>query len=157
MLGNVSLEMVVLHQGQPLKRLKVNGEVRLERQVVCAVRPLKPQEVLSPGDIQVARREVTDLNDNDFFTSTEQVIGRTLARPLGPQEILTSRHLSNLPVIKRGEEVTVLLEHEGLEIATKGVAREEGYLGKIIRLLNPKSKKEFQGMVVDAKTVKVKL
>jgi flagella basal body P-ring formation protein FlgA len=157
MLGNVSLEMVVLHQGQPLKRLKVNGKVRLERQVVCAVRPLKPQEVLSPGDIQVARREVTDLNDNDFFTSTEQVIGRTLARPLGPQEILTSRHLSNLPVIKRGEEVTVLLEHEGLEIATKGVAREEGYLGKIIRLLNPKSKKEFQGMVVDAKTVKVKL
>jgi flagella basal body P-ring formation protein FlgA len=51
--------------------------------------------------------------------------------------------------------VTVILDDHGLIITTRGVAREPGYPGRPIRMLNPKSKKEFQAQVVDAKTVKV--
>lgn len=157
LLGEVTLEMAILHQGQPLKRLKVSGKVRVERQVVCAARPLKSQETINPEDVQLLRRDVTNLNAGEIFISTDQVIGRTLCRHVGPQEIITSRHLSNQPVIKRGDEVTVVLEQDGLEISTKAVAQEQGHLGKTIRLKNPKSKKEFQGSVVDAKTVRVRL
>ena len=157
LLGEVTLEIVVLHQGQPLKRLKVNGMVRLKRAVVCATRPLRAQETIGPGDIQLLPREVTGLNVEDFFTSSEQVLGHILSRSVGPQEIVTSRHLSNQPLIRRGDEVTVVLDQDGLEISTKGVAQEQGYLGKSIRLQSPKSKKEFQGMVVNAKTVKVQI
>jgi flagella basal body P-ring formation protein FlgA len=157
LLGEVTLEIVVLHQSQPLKRLKVNGVVRLKRSVVCATRPLRAQDTIGPGDIQFLPREVTGLSVEDFFTSTEQVLGRIISRSIGPQEILTSRHLSNQPIIKRGDKVTVVLDQDGLEISTKGVAKEQGYLGKIIRLENPKSKKEFQGLVLNAKTVKVQI
>jgi flagella basal body P-ring formation protein FlgA len=157
LLGDVTLEMVVLHQGQPLKRLKVSGMVRLKRLVVCATRPLRPQNAIAPEDIQVLPREVTGLNADDFFISAEQVVGHILAKSVGPQEIITTRHLSNQPVIKRGDNVTVVLDQDGLEVSTKGVAQEQGYLGKTIRLLNPKSKKEIQGLVVNAKTVKVQL
>ena len=156
LLGEVTLEMVIMHQGQPLKRLKVSGMVRLRRLVVCATRPLRPQNTIGPGDIQIVPREVTG-NADDFFISAEQVVGHILARSVGPQEIITTRHLSNQPVIKRGDNVTVVLDEGGLEISTKGVAQEQGYLGKTIRLLNPKSKKEILGLVVDAKTVKVQL
>ncbi|MEJ2071035.1 MAG: flagellar basal body P-ring formation chaperone FlgA, partial [Syntrophobacterales bacterium] len=157
LLGEVTLEIVVLYQSQPLKRLKVNGMVRLKRSVVCATRPLRAQETIGPKDIQLLPREVTGLNVEDFFTSAEQVLGHILSRSVGPQEIVTSRHLSNQPLIKRGDEVTVVLDQDGLEISTKGVAQEQGYLGKSIRLQNPKSKKEFQGKVVNAKTVKVQI
>ena len=156
-LDDVTLEIVVLHQGQPFKRLKVNGLVRLKRLVVCATRPLRAQEIIGPGDVQISSREVTGLSADDFFSSAEQVIGHILSKSIGPQEIITSRHLSNRPIIKRGDEVTVVLDHDGMEISTRGVAREQGYLGKSIRLVNPKSKKEFEGLVVNAKTVKVQL
>ena len=156
-LGDVTLEIVVLHQGQPLKRLKVNGVVRLKRLVVCSTRPLRAEDTIGPGDIQVMPREVTGLNLDDFYFSPDQVLGHILAKSLGPQEILTSRHLSNQPIIKRGDEVTVVLDQNGLEVSTKGVAREQGYLGKNIRVVNPKSKKEFDALVVNAKTVKVQL
>uniref|UniRef100_A0A7C3V5I8 Flagellar basal body P-ring formation protein FlgA n=1 Tax=Desulfobacca acetoxidans TaxID=60893 RepID=A0A7C3V5I8_9BACT len=156
-LGDVTLEMVMSHQGQPIKRLKVSGTVRLKRRVVCASRPLRAQDTISPGDIQLVNREVTGLNVDDFFTSPEQVVGHILAKSVGPQEIITTRHLSNQPVIKRGDRVTVVLDQDGLEVSTKGVAQEQGHLGKLIRLINPKSKKEFQGLVVDARTVKVQL
>ncbi len=157
LLGDVTLEIVVMHQGQPLKRLKVSGVVRLKRLVVCATRPLRAQDTIGPNDIQVMPREVTGMNLDDFFSSPDQIVGHILAKSLGPQEIITSRHLSNQAVIKRGDEVTVVLDQDGLEISTKGVAREQGHLGKIIRVVNPKSKKEFQALVVNAKTVKVQL
>jgi len=157
LLGEVTLEMVVLHQGQPLKRVQVNGVVRLKRLVVCATRPLRAEDTIGPGDIQVMPREVTGLNLDDFFSSAEQVLGHILSKGLGPQEIITSRHLSNKPIIKRGDEVTVVLDQNSLVISTKGVAQERGYLGKSIRIVNPKSKKEFQALVVNAKTVKVEI
>ncbi len=155
LLGEVSLEMVVIKNGQPLKRFKAAGRVSLEREVVCAAKPLKARHVLAAGDVILCRREVTNLNAADFFSSLDQVLGRPLAKSLGPQEILTHRHLSQEPLIQRGEEVTVLLEHHGLAISTKGVAKEAGFPGKAIRMLNPKSKKEFQAQVVDQKTVRV--
>ena len=157
LLGEVALEMVVMKQGQPLKRFKVSGKVCLERQVVCAVRPLRPQDVIQAGDIQLLKREIGDAGMNDFFVTPDQLVGQTVAKPVGPQEIITNRHLSQAPVIKRGEEVTVILDHAGLTVSTKGLAREEGFLGRSIRMLNPKSNKEFTAQVVDAKTVKVKL
>ncbi|MGQ9688127.1 MAG: flagellar basal body P-ring formation chaperone FlgA [Desulfobaccales bacterium] len=155
--GQVTLEMVIMHEGQPIKRLKVSGLVRLKRLVVCAARPLSPQTVLSQGDIRLIPREVTGLDNDDLFHSPEQVLGHVLAKGLGPQEIITARHLSTKPLIKQGDEVTVIFDQDGLEISTKGVAREQGYPGKPIRLVNPKSKKEFQGLVVNSKTVKVQL
>ncbi len=157
LLGELTLELALVQEGRPLKRFKAAGRVSLEMEVVCALRPLMPPQVLSPGDVSLMRREVTTLNPQDWFTAPEQVLGRSLARPLGPREILTPRHLSQQPLIQKGEEVTVLLMDGGLEIRTKGVAQEPGYPGTTIRLLNPRSKKEFQAQVVDRKTVRVML
>jgi flagella basal body P-ring formation protein FlgA len=156
LLGEVTLEMVVMHQGQPIKRLKVSGVVRLRRAVVCATRPLKALEIIGPADIQVVPREVAG-NVDDFFIAADQVVGHILAKNVGPQEIITARDLSNQPIIKRGDNVNVVLDQDGMEMSTKGVAQEQGYVGKSIRLVNPRSKKEIQGLVLDAKTVKVQL
>jgi flagella basal body P-ring formation protein FlgA len=156
-LGEVTLEMVVTHQGQPIKRLKVSGMVRLKRQVVCANRPLRISDTIGPGDLQILSREVTGLNADDFFTSPDQLVGHILAKSVGPEEIITTRHLSHQPVIKRGDKVNVVLEQDGLEISSKGIAQEQCQLGKTIRLINPNSKKEFQGLVLDARTVRVQL
>lgn len=156
-LGEVSLEMAVLRAGRLLKKFKVNGKVTLEQNVVCATRPLPPHTVIGPSDVHLGRRDVTHLSQRDIFTAEKQVVGQTLARGAGPQEILTSRHLDHKPIIKRGELVTVVLDQNGLVITTKGVTREDGYLGRSIRVRNSKSKKEFQAEVLDSRTVKVVL
>lgn len=156
-LGDVNLEMVVLRQDRQLKRFKVFGKVSLEIQVVCAATQLSPHTTLSASEVHLARRNVTNLQQREMFTSVKQVVGRVLARPVGPEEIITDKHLSHAPIIKRGQEVTVILDQDGLMISTKAKADEEGYLGRVIRMKNSKTKKVFQAEVVDARTVKVKL
>jgi flagella basal body P-ring formation protein FlgA len=157
LMGDVVLEMAVLKNGRPLKRFKVSGKVTLEQTVVCANRHLYPHTVIGAGDVRLRRRDVTGLSQRDIFTTEKQVIGHILAKDVGPQEILTSRHLSHTPLIKRGAEVTVVLDQSGMTITTKGVTREDGFMGRQVRVRNPRSKKEFQAEVVDAKTVKVVL
>ncbi|MEK7360153.1 MAG: flagellar basal body P-ring formation chaperone FlgA, partial [Planctomycetota bacterium] len=58
-------------------------------------------------------------------------------------------------LIKRGECIKLLLQSGNLIIVAKGVAKEDGHLGKIIKVKNTDSKKEIQGRVEDASTVKV--
>jgi flagellar basal body P-ring formation protein FlgA len=157
LVGDVTLEMALGHTGQVAKRFKVSGKVNLEQEVACAARPLTPQTVIKPDDVRLSRRDVTHLGADEFFASLEPVVGRLLSRPLGPHEIVTHRHLSQQPVINRGDEVTVVLDENGLVVTTKGVAREPGYPNRAIRILNPRSKREFQAQVVDSKTVKVTL
>jgi len=154
-LGEVTLEMAVLREGRSLKRFKIFGKVTLEQKVICTTRQLSPQSVIKPGDVRLCRRDVTNLSQRDIFTTEKPVVGQMLAKGLGPQEIITSRHLSHTPLIKRGEEVTVVLDQNGLLITTRGVTREDGYLGRHVRVRNARSKKEFQAEVMDAKTVKV--
>jgi len=154
-LGDVTLEMAILREGRPLKRFKVLGKVTLEQKVVCTTRQLSPQTVISAGDVRLCRRDVTNISQRDIFTAEKLVVGQILAKGMGPQEILTSRHLSHTPLIKRGEEVAVVLDQQGLTITTRGVTKEDGYLGRQVRVINSKSKKEFQAEVMDAKTVKV--
>jgi flagella basal body P-ring formation protein FlgA len=156
-LGEVTLEMAVLKEGHLLKKFRVHGKVTLEQTVVCASRSLPPQTVIGPKDVHLNRRDVTSLSQRDIFTSEKQVVGHILSKGLGPQEILTSRHMDHKPIIKRGEEVTVVLDQNGLVISTKGVTREDGFLGRQVRVRNTRSKKEFQAEVMDAKTVKVVL
>ena len=156
-LGDVILEMAVLKEGRLLKKFKVHGKVTLEQKVVCASRSIQSQSVIKPQDVHLGLRDVTNLSQKDIFTSAKQLIGRTMAKGVGPQEILTCHHLSHTPLIKRGKLVTVVLNQNGLEITTKGVTREDGFLGKSIRVRNSKSKREFEAEVVDAKTVKVVL
>jgi flagella basal body P-ring formation protein FlgA len=154
-LGEVTLEMAILREGRAVKRFKVYGKVILQEDVVCANRQLSPHTAIKPGDVRLCRRDVTNLSQRDIFTAPKQVIGQMLAKGVGPQEILTNRHLSHLPLIKRGAEVRVILDQNGLLITTRGVTREDGYLGRSVRVQNSKSKKEFQAQVMDAKTVKV--
>jgi flagella basal body P-ring formation protein FlgA len=149
--------MALTRHGQICKRFQVAGRVALEQAVVCAGKPLAPPAVLGPDDVRMERREITGLGAGDYFVSPDQVVGRVLSRSLSPQEMLTPRHLSQQPIINRGDEVTVVLDDHGLAITTKGVAREPGYPGRVIRMVNPKSKREFQARVVDAKTVQVTL
>ncbi len=155
--GEVTLEMALVSQGQIVRRFQVTGRILREAAVVCAARPLAAQAILRPGDLRLARRDITGLKSGDYFLSPDQVAGRLLSRPLNAGEMVTRHHLSQQPVIRRGDIVTVVLDDRGLEVTTKAVAREPGYPGRPIRMLNPRSKKEFQAQVVDARTVKVTL
>lgn len=156
-LGQVALEVLILRDGKLENKVKLTGEVTLTRPVVCCRRNLRSREVIGVEDIKVIRREFSRLPPGGIITEPSQVIGKALKRSLRAGVVISPRDLINAPLIKRGDRVLIRFERSGLTITAKGKAREPGFVGKSIRVINCASKKELQARVINQKTVRVEL
>jgi flagella basal body P-ring formation protein FlgA len=68
---------------------------------------------------------------------------------------LKSWMLERVPIVKRGDMVTILAESSGLKVTVPGRSLERGYKGELIRVQNVMSKKRIYARVVNHVTVKV--
>jgi flagella basal body P-ring formation protein FlgA len=60
-------------------------------------------------------------------------------------------------VVRNGEKIDMRFQKGMLEIVLPGLAREDGALGEEIRVKCIETKKIFEGRVINAETVYVKL
>jgi flagella basal body P-ring formation protein FlgA len=76
---------------------------------------------------------------------------------LNKGEILYADAVETVPLIKRGEDVEIRFQKGYIEIATPGVARQDGRYGEEIQVKCEETKKLFTGIVRDSETVIVNL
>lgn len=155
-LGQVVVPIQVWQDGKVVQTLRVTGKVSLRKNVVCAVRPLMPGQIIFAEDLGMVSREFTSA-PQELLADPSVVVGKVLARAVAPDEPISFRDISQSPPIKPGDRVNILFESGGLTISAKGKAAEPGYLGNSIRVVNLSSKKELQAQVVDKHTVKMNL
>ncbi|MBF0339168.1 MAG: flagellar basal body P-ring formation protein FlgA [Nitrospirae bacterium] len=122
--------------------------------VVNARRALKKGDVINDGDVY---KELVNIKRIPIGAITEEseCTGRTLTRSVAVNRAITERVLDNLYAIKRGQEVMMLYESGTVRITVKGIARDNGNVGKSIKIENPSSKKIVVGKVIDSHTVRV--
>ncbi|QGU33005.1 flagellar basal body P-ring formation chaperone FlgA [Thermochromatium tepidum] len=131
---------------------------RIERhaEVLVVDRPIARQQVIQPEDIRLERQAVSGLT-NGYFTEPEAVVGMTSRRHLVPGQVLTSAHVTQRRVVKRGQEVTLFSARPGLVVRMKGIALEDGGEGARIRVRNSSSKRVVEGYVEPSGAVRVGL
>jgi flagella basal body P-ring formation protein FlgA len=78
-----------------------------------------------------------------------------LRQPIRPGTTLLWRHISAIPLVRKGDIVDVIASQGGLIINLKGQARENGADGDFILVRNPRSKRDFQAQVINDKKVRV--
>lgn len=153
-LGRVCLSIVFRVNGAYENKVRVTGRVNLFKKVVHTNRTLKRHEVITPEDIQLVERDVTYLPEQ-VLSDSQEAVGKRTIRSIGAYEVLTKNLVESRPLIKKGDITTILLESETLRVVDKGKARQNGYLGDRIRVLNIGSKREIYARVVDKSTVEV--
>ncbi len=82
-------------------------------------------------------------------------IGKRTKRVIDASSIFRYNFLEVLPLVKRGDLVTIVAESEALKITTQGVVTEKGCKGEMVRVINTSSRKEVFARVRDARTVEV--
>jgi flagella basal body P-ring formation protein FlgA len=90
-----------------------------------------------------------------YFDSLEQVVGRTVKRTLRRDQVVTPGLLKARKTIRRGQKVTILAGHNGINVSMRGKALKHGNPGDLITVQNLLSKKKLQARVVDASRVRV--
>jgi flagella basal body P-ring formation protein FlgA len=76
-------------------------------------------------------------------------------RSLRQGQVLLAEMLQPLPQVSNGSEVQVIFREGGIQIMLNGFAKQDGWSGEWITIINPVSKKEFQGRVVGSGVVEI--
>lgn len=131
-------------------RVQANLALRIELQalapVAVAASALPRGAVLSLKDVRLIEKDITGLRE--YYKVTETLLGKGLRRSVKAGEVLHEGMLATLPVVRRGELVTLTVRSGALVLTASGLALENGGLGEVIRARNNSSQKEVVGRIV---------
>ncbi len=136
------------------ERIAVNANVKAMDWVLISRNSFKNGHVLQKDDVYLSLMDVTRMPRN-VVTNLEAAIGKTLTRSIPANMPVVEGSVGDAPSVKKGQRVTLLFESSGFKITTAGETKENGYVGRQIKVVNLASKKEVRGILLDGKTVKV--
>ena len=134
--------------------LYVPVRVKVFTPVITASHALLPGSRISPGDFQTIEMDVANLPAG-YLSNPEQVLNKILKRPLGMGAVFSPEAVSAAPLIRRGDQVTLLAETQGMQIRASGKALKDGAEGAVIQVRNLSSQRIIEGVVLSAGIVKI--
>jgi len=154
LLGRTTFMLTMQRKGGSVASRWVTVDVSWTRSVWVARRGLKRYSVIAPEDVEL-RTMVLTQSASQYSGDGETVVGKRVMRAIEAGVPIRPDVLDQAPVIIRGASVTLLVELNGLRVTTMGQAKEDGYAGRSIAVMNLDSRKIVYGEVMDGATVRV--
>lgn len=156
LLGRVAFMVTMKQKGEKLSYRWITAKVQRGVAVVMAARPLKRHQVMEASDLMVETLYLTR-KWRQYAIHPKDLVGKRVLHPFGQGTPITLDRVEEVPLILRGSEVRILVENGGLKIVTVGRAKEDGFFGRSIAVVNVASQKTVYGKVMDASTVKIRM
>ena len=151
-IGNVSVSVNFIVNGEKVRTLGVTGKVDVYQNVYLASRALRQNDVVTPADLELQRINISEAPDR-YITQPDQALNKRLMRNIGVHQPITLKDVDKPLILKRGDAVTIVYSQPGLHVTAKGTAKEDGAQGATIRIANINSNKIISCRVLDSETV----
>lgn len=132
----------------------VQAHIRAMDWVVTSRRPLKRTQTIRKEDVYLALMDVRRMPRN-ALTRLESAWGKTLTQSLGANMPMVEGNMGEIPLIKKGQMITMVASVPGLKITAPGEARQDGYFGQALKVVNLSSKQAVRGIPLDENHVQV--
>ncbi len=152
--GNVSLPVELNCDDDMSRRHIVSTRVRTFDTVYVVAENMFRNEKIQKENLLPQRIETTALN-NDVVTTFDTLIGKRLNRMVTEGTILRKSMLEEMPVIERGDAVTLTVTSGSVTVSTQAVARQDGRVGDIIAVQRNGTHTRFRARVIDDNTVEL--
>ncbi|MBN2560364.1 MAG: flagellar basal body P-ring formation protein FlgA [Phycisphaerae bacterium] len=156
-LGFLSFNVDIMRADEPVRTEPLVVEVQLVREVVVARRPINRGQAIAGRDLQLEERRFTDL-ESIGITDLTAAVGQQCGRFVQRGEMLEAKMLKPVPLVRRGERVTVWARLGGVEIKTTGKAQGAGALGETVEVRRDGARRKqdlIEAVVTGPKTVAV--
>ena len=154
LLGRVSLPVRISVDGRLVQRVWVAGEVLVRTRVWVLDRPVRRGHVLAAADLRQVEVDLGSVPAG-IVREVREVVGKRARRSIRGRVPIRRDWLERVPLVRRGDVVTLKAESGAVLVTTVGVVRTDGALGDLVEVVNLSSKKPVYGRVVDRRTVKV--
>jgi len=154
-LGLIPLAIDVVADGRVVQSVPMVVQVSMIRRVVIAGRPINQDATIRAADVEVVAISFTRL-DKLGFGEPAQVIGQRAKRFIAAGSTIEPTALESVPLVARGQIVTLTAVEGAVRIVTTASAMKEGRLGETITVRSADhSKVEFDAVIVGPAAVQI--
>lgn len=133
---------------------KVYGKVRVLAAVPVVQRSMVAGEIIQVEDIKMESRDMT--MSTDGFLDSREYLNRPVKINLVPGQILAKRHLDRIKAIRKNEAIRMMLGEDNWQVTALGIAQENGYVGDMIKIMNPTTQKVVVGELIERGVARIK-
>jgi flagella basal body P-ring formation protein FlgA len=152
LLGLLSLDVDIVEAGKVARTVPVMAEVAMTKSVVVARRPINRGTMVRAEDVGLEERRFTKIEDVGL-TTTASVLGREAKRYMDRGAMLTTRDVQAMPLVRRGDYVTVWFHRGGLTVRGSAKALKEGGQGDRIEVKADPGNQVYAAVVSGPRTV----
>ncbi|WP_407315826.1 flagellar basal body P-ring formation chaperone FlgA [Pseudomonas sp. nanlin1] len=132
----------------------VTAQVKLFREVVTTVRPLKRDTVISEEDVTLRERDVSSVPAG-YMTGLDQAVGQKVIRPTAVDQVLSLVNVEQPELVRKGDHVVIIARSGPLAVRMPGEALAKGGMSEQIRVRNLNSKRVVKARVTGPGQVEV--
>lgn len=154
-LGSSRFSIIFRVDNRVVKNISVRGSIEALADVVVAAGPLRRGEILRPGQLSTALMDISSLNNPGMEPG--DLIGKKLTRTLRAGSPVLLSMVEELPMVRRGERVKIVINSGQMHLTATGLARSDGALNQMIRVQNINSQKFIYARVAAPGLVEVLL
>src|SRR3989338_4631019 len=152
--GRKFFNIIFKTDGKFLKGLNIAADLKVVLPVAVAVSHIKKGEPVSETSVQIEEREISrDLSQ--MVTDPRDIIGKQAKVDIAKGEVITINSAETMTLLNQGDVVNIVAESNMLRVAVKGVVRDKGGKGELVKVLNVSSNKVIHAKIIDSNTVKV--
>ncbi|WP_226572866.1 flagellar basal body P-ring formation chaperone FlgA [Mangrovibacter yixingensis] len=130
----------------------VKPEIHLP--VVTSRHMLLRDHLITKEDLVLKKQNIVAIRGG-YETKMENIVGLSVKRRVREGQVISLQHVDKPQVISRGQQVTLIASHQGIEARTQGEALQNGRTGSMIRVKNLSSERIVLAQVVSSGLVKV--
>lgn len=151
--GNVIFPIQVSLRDQ-VKKIFVRTRVAVFKKIVVASRLIKRGAMIVLEDIELQERDIAMLPQK-YFVGVNAVLLSQAKTSIPKNSAIFEWMIKEVPLVKRGDGVAILVKGENLLLRADGRVLEDGYLGKPIKVRRRESRKTLDGVLISTNEVEV--
>lgn len=142
--------------GETSQRFMIRANVGAFKPVAAAARLIKKGKAIEAADLKLEARDIA-LLPQKYFSDLKALIGKEAKLTIPQNSTLFEWMAGEVPLVHRGDEVSLVVAGAALAVRTRARALEDGYLNGDIRVKRADSKLIISGKLVSKDQVEVKL
>ncbi len=151
--GNVTIPVNIVDNDKILKKVFVSVKIRVFDSVFVARSDINQYQTFSEENVEKKWSEITGLDQPVRLES--EINGKRSNRYITEGKTILINLIENLPIIKNGQQITIISRINSVVISATGLAREDGRKGDIINVENKASGAKLKAKVIDKDKVEI--
>ena len=152
--GRIAAYVEVMVDKVRMDRLNISGKTAVFDAIAFASRELEKGAVLSREDVYFKKVNIFDFTV-PVIRSVDQIEGKLLRSSMRKNDCLKTSVLSDPPLVRKGDIITLVAAHNHLTILATGVSKEDGFENELIKVENLQSGRLLRGIVKAKSRVEV--